>query len=179
MANKKLLPYQVSLAGTLLRAREAVMAPIRPILRQANVTEQQWRVLRVLDDSGRVDVTSIAELALLHAPSVTRIVRELGERGLLIRTIDVCDARRSFVTITRAGHNLVVRTASKTGKLLEKYEERFGAERLNALRSELSELTKALGDGHSASDDADSEVQSPARKRSTPRRLPRAHHAIP
>ena len=39
-AKAGLTRYSESLAGTLLAAREAVMAPIRPILRDANVTEQ-------------------------------------------------------------------------------------------------------------------------------------------
>lgn len=80
--------YTESIAGSLLAAREAVMAPIRPHLRASNVTEQQWRVLRVLADATSLDARGIAEAALLYAPTVTRILKELGERKLIIRHID-------------------------------------------------------------------------------------------
>jgi len=120
------------------------MAPIRSALRDANVTEQQWRVLRVLNDTGAMEPTRLARLALLHAPSVTRIVRELLDRGLVTRATDATDARRSVVTITPLGAELVVRTAAHTQKVLQQYEARFGAERLAALRQELAALTAAI-----------------------------------
>lgn len=144
MTNSGLPPYSNSLAGVLLAAREAVMAPIRPVLRDANVTEQQWRVLRVLEDAGALEPTPLSRMALLHAPSVTRILRELQVRGLITRTADRSDARRSIVTITPAGAELVVRTASHTRELLLEFETRFGAERLAALRGELAALTAAI-----------------------------------
>ncbi|WP_091743252.1 MarR family transcriptional regulator [Phenylobacterium immobile] len=138
-----LLPYSQSLAGTLLAAREAVVAPIRPSLRAVNVTEQQWRVLRVLDD-GALDPTNLARRALLHPPSVTRILRELLERGLIHRASDASDARRSVVTITDAGRDLVTQAARETLKILTEIEARFGADRVAALRGELAALAQAI-----------------------------------
>ena len=88
----RLPAYRISIAGTLLAAREAVMAPIRPELRAANVTEQQWRVLRVLADQGSLDAAALAAAALLHAPSLTRILKELTQRGLIARHPDPEDA---------------------------------------------------------------------------------------
>lgn len=144
MKTNGLLPYPDSLAGTLLAAREAVMAPIRPMLRDAGVTEQQWRVLRVLNDAGELDPTRLSQLALLHAPSVTRILRELLERGLVTRQTDTADARRSLVTITGEGHVLVEHTARHTKQMIRRYEALFGATRISALRGELAALTKAI-----------------------------------
>lgn len=137
-------PYPKSLAGTLLAAREAVMAPIRPVLHDAGVTEQQWRVLRILVDAGPLDLTGMARMALLHPPSVTRIVRELLQRQLIDRTIDDADGRRSVVSITEEGRELVIRTAAHTKLMLDEYAARFGAKRLTALRSELAALTLAI-----------------------------------
>jgi homoprotocatechuate degradation regulator HpaR len=141
-----LLPYAQSLAGTLLAAREAVMAPIRPMLRQANITEQQWRILRVLNDEGALDPTRLAQLALLHAPSVTRILRDLLDRKLITRATDPTDGRRSFITITHQGCDLVDSTARHTQKVLMQYEARFGKQRLAALRRELAALTATIAD---------------------------------
>lgn len=139
-----LAPYPKSLAGTLLAAREAVMAPIRPILRAADVTEQQWRVLRVLAGSESLDVSSIATCALLHPPSVTRILRELGERGLIVRSIDNRDSRRSIVAITQAGVALIDDTGQHTVQVLQAYEDAFGSERLKALQADLVDFTRAI-----------------------------------
>ena len=140
----KLPPYRESLAGTLLAAREAVMAPIRPELRAANVTEQQWRVLRVLSDHATMDAQSLAAEALLHAPSVTRIIKELSDRGLIVRRADERDGRRSNIAITKAGQDLVNETAAHTRKLLKRYAKAFGAERLEALRQEIAAFTESI-----------------------------------
>ena len=148
MRNSKptLGPYRESLAGTLLAAREAVMAPIRPMLRDANVTEQQWRVLRVLAEHESLDARSIASSALLHAPSVTRILKELLDRGLIERTVDPTDSRRSIVSISAAGRTLVKLTARHTVQVIESYSRTFGPERLTALRQELSAFIEAIAD---------------------------------
>ena len=49
-----------SLPIALLRARDAVMSRFRPMLQERGFTEQQWRVLRVLDEGGPLDPTEIA-----------------------------------------------------------------------------------------------------------------------
>lgn len=139
-----LVEYSRSLAGTLLAAREAVMAPIRPFLRAANVTEQQWRVLRVLAEVDALDASGIAEKALLYAPTVSRILRELVDRGLIVRRIDPADGRRAIISITAEGHHLVQETANHTRPLLAAYSEAFGSERLRDFIAEARALTLAL-----------------------------------
>lgn len=139
-----LQPYPVSLAGSLLAARESVMAPIRPVLRGAGVTEQQWRVLRVLADADSLDASGIARQALLYAPTVTRILKELADRGLIERRADEGDARRSVITITDKGRELVVDTAAQTVRLLKAYGEAFGEDRLEAFKKEAQALSEAL-----------------------------------
>jgi homoprotocatechuate degradation regulator HpaR len=140
----KLPPYSASIAGTLLAAREAVMAPIRPHLREAGVTEQQWRVLRVLMDRDMIDISTLATMALLHAPSVTRILKEFAERGLIERHADSNDSRRSYITITQAGRDLVNGTAEHTVVCLRAYSEAFGHERLEALLKELAAFSQSI-----------------------------------
>ena len=137
-------PYSQSLAGGLLAAREAVVAPIRPALRAAGVTEPQWRVLRVLGDMGPLDTFRLAEQALLHPPSVTRILKDLMERGLLTRTGDPKDGRRSIARLTTSGPTVVAQAAAHTRVILDDYAAKFGPDRLVALRRELDELVNVI-----------------------------------
>ncbi|MDE3116547.1 MAG: MarR family transcriptional regulator [Pseudomonadota bacterium] len=147
--DQKFPAYRHSLAGTLLAAREAVMAPIRPYLRDAGVTEQQWRVLRVLDE-GDADPTALAEAALLFAPSVTRILKDLVDRDLILRHADPDDGRRSILSLTPAGRALIRKTSRRTIHVLESYADHFGAERLAKLQSELREFARAIAAAHDA-----------------------------
>ena len=143
--SRKLPPFDESLAGRLLAAREALIGPIRPVLREAGITEQQWRVLRVLIDQGDVDLTTIAAKALLRPPSLTRILRELTSRTLVERQADAVDARRSIVRILPAGRRIVDTTTRATLSMLDRYAAVFGSERIVRLRDELALLTEAVG----------------------------------
>src|SRR5215208_1751600 len=73
--SRKLPPFEQSLAAIMLSAKESVIAPMRPILREHNTTEPQWRVMRVLNDRGATDASCLSDVGLLHAPSVTRILK--------------------------------------------------------------------------------------------------------
>jgi len=50
-----------SLPIALLRAREAVMARFRPMLAEHDVTEQQWRAIRILGEAGPLDRAELSE----------------------------------------------------------------------------------------------------------------------
>ncbi len=92
-----------SLPIALLRAREKVMGPIRGVLAHAGVTEQQWRVLRVLQEEGPQEPTLIAERACLLLPSLTRILKKLEDKKLIVRRQDLKDRRRQIVEISDEG----------------------------------------------------------------------------
>ena len=58
----------------LLKAREALMERRRPALRSHGLSDQQWRVLRVLADAANaqgLDTGSLAREAHLLGPSLT------------------------------------------------------------------------------------------------------------
>lgn len=137
-------PYRNSIAGTLFRAREAVMEPLRPILREADVTEPQWRVLRVLASEGELSSSTLSEEALLHAPSVTRILRQLELRKLVVRYVDEADGRRTIIAITPRGRKFVDRVWAAIVEVIDSYSNSFGKKRLQKLMSELDALTISL-----------------------------------
>lgn len=87
----------------LLRARETVMAPIRDMLQGIQLTEQKWRILRVLDEMGEVEQSTISKEACLLLPSLTRILRTMEADGHVTRRQDSQDKRRTMVTITDSG----------------------------------------------------------------------------
>jgi len=72
-----------SLPIALIRAREGVMAPIRDMLSETGITEQQWRVLRVLAEYGQMDTKTLADRSSLLFPSLTRIAATLRFKEVL------------------------------------------------------------------------------------------------
>ena len=137
---KNLLSTSRSLPIALLRARERVMGPIRAMLADAGVTEQQWRVLRVLQEAGPTDPTRIAEKACLLLPSLTRILQKLEEKTMIRREADPGDKRKQIVEITSEGEALIAANYDTSIALMEKVRSRMGADRYDELLNLLNEL---------------------------------------
>ena len=141
---RKLPPFEQSLAAIVLGAKEAVLAPMRPKLRVHDITEPQWRVMRVLNDRGATDATCLSDVGLLHAPSVTRILKDLEERKFVVREPDANDGRRTLVALTPEGRDVVKVISRDVLRVMREYSERFGADRLERLVNELRALSAAL-----------------------------------
>ncbi len=129
-----------SLPIALLRAREAVMTHFRPMLAEHDMTEQQWRVIRILAEAGTVDASDMAERAFILAPSLTRIIRSLEERGLITKAKDENDGRRVLLQITPPGLAIINEVAPESRLIYETLEKRFGRERIDQLLDMLDEL---------------------------------------
>jgi homoprotocatechuate degradation regulator HpaR len=140
---QKLVPRQTrrSLPMALLRAREAVMENFRPMLSRYDVTEQQWRVMRVVAEAGNLDASDVAKRASILAPSLTRIIRALEERKLLRRSKDSIDGRRVILEISPSGLELIQKALPESTSMYEKLEREIGFEKLDALLNMLDEIS--------------------------------------
>ena len=131
-----------SLPIALLRARETVMAPIRVMLNESGISEQKWRVIRVLDEAGPLEQTALAAAACLLLPSLTRIMRAMEGEGLVVRAADPGDGRKSIVSITDQGRALLTRHSADSAAIFATLESRYGAEQLETLLDMLEDLTE-------------------------------------
>jgi homoprotocatechuate degradation regulator HpaR len=118
---------------SLLRAREVVMAQFRPILAQHGVSEQQWRVIRVLGEQSPLDATELAERASILAPSLTRIIKALEERKLITRGKVNGDGRRVMLAIAPKGQVLISEVAPESSAIYDEVQRRIGHERYEQL----------------------------------------------
>ncbi len=116
------------------------MGPIRGVLADAGVTEQQWRVLRVLQEEGPQEPTQIAERACLLLPSLTRILKKLEDKKLIVRRQDTKDRRRQIVEISEQGLQIIHANLLSMVQLAEHTREVMGAERHEMLLDLLGEL---------------------------------------
>lgn len=136
--------FEESLPMLLLRARAAVMESFRPLHFERGVSEQQWRVLRVLFEAGEMDVISLAQATHLMAPSLSRILPSLEARGLIARRQHDVDQRRNLISLRPAGRDMIQTHGPKSEAAYGKIEARFGARRLARLYTELRALEQAL-----------------------------------
>lgn len=123
---KSLPPTNRSLPIALIRARENVMGPIRAMLHESGLTEQQWRVLRVLSESGKLDATELSERACLLLPSLSRILRTMDNKGLISRGQNSEDRRRQKLEITAAGQSIIDANMAQGIVIVERMKAHLG-----------------------------------------------------
>ncbi len=134
-----LRPFERSLPMALMRAREAVMHRFRPILAEHGLTEQQWRVLRALDE-GPVSVGELAERTCLLGPSLSRMLASMDERDLIVRSLDRDDGRRTEVTIAPTGRTLVETISPRSEQVYGEIESTLGTADIDDLHRLLDRL---------------------------------------
>ena len=122
-----------SLPIALIRAREGVMAPIRDMLAETGITEQQWRVLRVLSEHGALDATTLADRASLLFPSLTRIATTMRNKGLITQTRDKVDRRRQFIEITEDGQKIINDYSVQSAQIVSGFLNTLGTDNYEQL----------------------------------------------
>lgn len=129
-----------SLPIALLRARETVISRFRPLLAANGFTEQQWRVLRVLEELGPSDPTFLSERCCVLTPSMTRILRTLETRGLIKRTRHDQDLRKYIISITNKGKKVINDLILESNRIYQKLEMEFGKQDTDQLLDMLERL---------------------------------------
>jgi homoprotocatechuate degradation regulator HpaR len=129
-----------NLPRLLLHARETVLAHFRPALRSHGLTDQQWRVLRVLAERGASDVSTIAQEAFLLGPSLTGVLARMERDGLVVRDRDATDARRQIVRASPAGLRLARKLAESIEAHYKHMEGTLGQKQLQQLYDLLDQV---------------------------------------
>jgi homoprotocatechuate degradation regulator HpaR len=129
-----------NLPRLLLQAREAVMAHTRPSLREHALSDQQWRVLRVLGEHGAVETGRVAREAYILGPSLTGVLARMERDELITRSRDPEDQRRTVVEATAQGRKLVKTLSTSIEAHYAWMEETMGKEKLTRLYALLDEL---------------------------------------
>ena len=129
-----------NLPRLLLQARESVMAHTRPSLREHGLSDQQWRVLRVLGEHGTVETGRVAREAYILGPSLTGVLTRMERDGLIRRERDPADQRRTVVQATAKGRKLVETLSHTIEAHYAAMEKSLGKQKLAQLYALLDEL---------------------------------------
>ena len=126
-------PLERSLPMALLRARESIMAFFRPLLNEIGLTEQQWRIIRVLHEQDDLEFHELARLACILPPSLTGMLTRLERKRLLRRRKVASDQRRLHVALTREGAAHFADMSRRMEQAYLSIECQFGRQRVAEL----------------------------------------------
>ncbi len=95
--------FSRSLPMMLYRALDTVMPRFRKIFNEFGLTEQQWRVLRVLWEQDQIAFNQLAAITLIPPPSLVGVIDRLTKSGLVERRRSLTDRRSVSVIATKSG----------------------------------------------------------------------------
>lgn len=107
---------QVDLADLLSRAERRVSRRMAAVLGAAGSSVPQYRVLSGLADGAGHPMSEVAQLAMLPAPTATKLVDRMVADGLVYRRGDETDRRRVLVFLAPRGRQAHERLRHLVGR---------------------------------------------------------------
>jgi len=134
----------------LLLAREGVLAQFRPLLHAHGLTEQQWRIVRVLVDVESLEPRQIGRLCGISSPSLAGVLARMQEQGLIERRSLAHDRRRQAVSATPTSRRLARHIAPEIEAVYAELESRLGADCVRQAYAVLDRMIDVLDGGAEA-----------------------------
>ena len=136
-----MLSFDQSLPMILHRALDRVMPEFRDLFARYNLTEQQWRVLRVLWAAKKVSTAELSARTLLPPPSLVGIIDRLEKKKLVARLRSVEDRRVVFVLATAEGRALEKDVAPHVAQINKSLRSRVTAEEWRMMEDVLARIS--------------------------------------
>jgi len=137
----------------MLQARECVLARFRPVLKAHGLTEQQWRILRVLMEEGALEPRQIGHRCGISSPSMAGILARMESLDLVTRERLEHDQRRQRVTPTAGSRALAQRIAPLIDAEYAAIEAQLGSALVASLFATLDQVIAKLGPAAEPSED--------------------------
>lgn len=132
-----------NLPQRFLKARECLMAHFRPILNHFGLTDQQWRILRALDEQAQLEPREICTLCQIHSASMAGMLARMEELGLIERSRMAGDQRRVVVKLSGKGDQLVTEMAPLIDQQYAQIEAALGKDKVDDLFNALEAFIAA------------------------------------
>lgn len=137
--------FHPNLPLLLAQAREEIISRFRPILNHFGVTEQQWRIIRVLRHSEPLEPRQICDICLFLSPSLTGVLARMEEMELIRKERVESDHRRVLVHLTDKGKDIVDAAIPLIAEQYGYLEEFIGERQTAELYAVLEKLTALHG----------------------------------
>lgn len=140
--NKTVEPRSMSrtLPYALLRAREGTMSLFRPMLAKHGLSEQYWRVIRILHEFGELDIGELSRHSLILGPSLSRMVKAMQVRKLIVISNGKQDQRRTMLRNSAKAEQLMHKVTADAAFIYEEIERDFKPEDMETLLGYLEVL---------------------------------------
>lgn len=150
MTDTDIPEFNQSLPMLLNSTLDSIMPAYRDLFARHNLTEQQWRVLRVLWSEQRVTAADLSRLTLLSAPSLVGILDRLEGKQLIARVRSTTDRREVYIVTSAIGRELRDQIMPSVGSIHDDIRSRVSTQEWDAMVAILAKLSGNVNDATTA-----------------------------
>jgi DNA-binding MarR family transcriptional regulator len=77
---------------------------------EAGLTVDQWILINILNKYGSLSQQELGELTFKDAPTITRMIDLMAQKGMVTRLSDIKDRRKFVISLTESGERLYMLT---------------------------------------------------------------------
>ena len=143
-AIEELRSIDYSLPMQLLQATKSATSLFRTMLHSHQLTDQQWRIIRVLAGKKNIETFELARQSMVPPPSLTRILKNFEKTRVITRKSDKRDLRKTLINLTPAGWEKFDQISPEAERIYFAIEEKVGKQELNQLLKSLQKLNTKL-----------------------------------
>jgi homoprotocatechuate degradation regulator HpaR len=128
----------------LLRAREKMMERFRPVIAAHGLTDQQWRVIRVLHEQGPLEPRQITDICTISSPSMAGVLGRMETMNLVVKERFADDQRRVRVSLTLSSTKLVALISRELEDQYRELELKVGPDIVKRVYKAVDDLLSGL-----------------------------------
>lgn len=126
----------------LLQTREQIIGHFRPILNHHGITEQQWRIMRALNEKQSMEPHELCRFCQILSPSLTGILKRMEDMTLLEKKGIPGDKRRLKISLTTQGDLLFEKISPLISEQYGYLEAAYGKQVFDQLQDILELFTE-------------------------------------
>ncbi|MGO3146262.1 MAG: MarR family transcriptional regulator [Leucobacter sp.] len=139
-----------TLPTQLLQLRELLMTRFRAVFTGVNITDAQWRVIRVINELGTVDFSTLSDRSIVAKPSLSRVISSLEARGIVQRAGVEADQRQVELSLAPYGHEFIAGLAPLIDDVYAGLLRDLGDVRMSAVSASIAESIEILEEAKSS-----------------------------
>jgi DNA-binding MarR family transcriptional regulator len=102
--------------------------------------------LAVIAKQGPMRFAEVAQIEMVSAPSITRVIAELESRGLVDRAVDPEDGRAFLIEVTEAGMQAVLRARAARTEVVVGLLAALDKTEVDSIAAALPALERVIGE---------------------------------
>ena len=140
--------FDHSLPMILNRALDSVMPLYRELFARYGLTDQQWRILRVVWTHDKVNSVDLSHRTLLATASLVGIIDRLEKKDLVSRIRSSDDRRAVYITATAKSRELEAEVNPQVVAIQSRVRSIVSDKEWAAMEKTLQKVSNALASDH-------------------------------